>query len=156
MKTHTTGQDARRKQGFTLVELMIVVAVVAILAAIAYPNYREYVLRSNRSVGQALLADAAARQERFFSDYNRYTQVVVEPPGCQGADCGLRFRSDLSEGGLYRLSVPAATNAAYRVTASAIGNQTQDTACMTMSRENTGARTAQDADGGDSTARCWR
>lgn len=52
--------------GFTLIELMIVVGILGILAAIAYPNYMEYVQRSNRSEGQALLQDAAAGQERFL------------------------------------------------------------------------------------------
>ena len=62
-----TEQSMKRiERGFTLIELMIVVAIIGILAAIAYPSYDEYVKRSNRTEGQALLSDASARQERYF------------------------------------------------------------------------------------------
>lgn len=59
-------------RGFTLVEMMIILAIVAILTAVAYPSYIEYVKRSNRSEGQALLSDTAAAQERYFSQNNVY------------------------------------------------------------------------------------
>lgn len=65
-------------QGFTLIELMIVVFIIGILASIAYPNYMEYVARSNRSEGQAQLNDVAARQERFFSQNNRYVTTSAD------------------------------------------------------------------------------
>ena len=55
-----------QQQGFTLIELMITVAIIAILAAVAYPSYSEYVKRGNRSEGQALLNDTAALQERYY------------------------------------------------------------------------------------------
>ncbi len=61
------------QQGFTLIEVMIVVAIIGILAAIAYPSYDEYVKRGNRTEGQAFLSDVAARQERYFSQNNAYT-----------------------------------------------------------------------------------
>ena len=58
--------------GFTLIELMITVAVVAILSAIAYPSYQEYVLRSRRVEAQSLLGEAAARQERWRAQNGGY------------------------------------------------------------------------------------
>ncbi|MQK16898.1 prepilin-type N-terminal cleavage/methylation domain-containing protein, partial [Escherichia coli] len=57
----------KAQRGFTLIELMVAVAIISILAAIAYPSYREYVNRGNRSEGQALLSDAAAAQERYYA-----------------------------------------------------------------------------------------
>lgn len=62
----------KNNKGFTLIEVMIVVAIIGILAAIAYPSYDEYVKRGNRTEGQAFLMDVAARQERYFSQNNAY------------------------------------------------------------------------------------
>lgn len=62
--------------GFTLVEVMIVVVIIGVLAAIAYPSYDEYVKRAHRAEGQALLNDAAARQERFYSQNYKYATTI--------------------------------------------------------------------------------
>ncbi|OEC35595.1 type IV pilus assembly protein PilE [Pseudomonas cuatrocienegasensis] len=84
--------------GFTLIEVMIVVVVIGILAAIAYPSYTEYVQRANRSEGQALLADASARQERYFAQNNVYitNNDDLDKLGLGGKE---------SETGKYNLSV---------------------------------------------------
>ena len=66
-----------REAGVTLIELMIVVVVVGILASIAYPSYQQYILRSKRTEGKALLMDIVARQERFYMDRNSYTDDLT-------------------------------------------------------------------------------
>lgn len=58
--------------GFTLIELMIVVAIVAILAALAYPSYAEYVARGRRAKAQAALLEAAQFMQRYYAANNRY------------------------------------------------------------------------------------
>lgn len=65
-----------RHFGFTLIELMIVVVVVGILAAIAYPSYQQYLVRGYRSAGQQFLLDLAQRQEQYLLDQRQYATVL--------------------------------------------------------------------------------
>ena len=66
-----------KNSGFTLIEMLIVVGMIAALAAIALPAYSKYVERSRRIEGQALINTIAQRQERFFSTYNRYAPALT-------------------------------------------------------------------------------
>lgn len=68
-----------RNGGFTLIEMMIVVAIVGILAAIAYPSYQEYVRRGNRAEARATMMDIAQMQERYFSSNNAYLTIPAAP-----------------------------------------------------------------------------
>ncbi|MGQ0697391.1 MAG: type IV pilin protein [Panacagrimonas sp.] len=72
MKTHVT-----RVQGFSLIELMIVVVIVGILAALAYPSYTSYVVRSNRADAQQALMRMALQAERHFTQRNSYEGLGV-------------------------------------------------------------------------------
>jgi prepilin-type N-terminal cleavage/methylation domain-containing protein len=70
----------RPSQGFTLIELMITVAIVAILAAIAYPNYRNYVIRGQLVDATQGLAAVRANMERYYQDNRSYTTGPTAPP----------------------------------------------------------------------------
>ncbi len=93
------GNDQR---GVTLIELMIVVALIAILASYAYPGYQRFVAETNRAEGQAFLLDLMSRQQRYFSENNTYT---ADP-----ADLGLAANPDGSvdaPGGNYSVTMAA-------------------------------------------------
>jgi type IV pilus assembly protein PilE len=66
-----------RAKGFTLIEMLIVVAIVAILAAIAYPAYQNYIMRTRRADGKELAMRIAAAEERYFTNFNKYSTDLV-------------------------------------------------------------------------------
>lgn len=75
------------RNGFTLIELMIVVVIIGILAAIAYPSYRNYMINTRRSDAQTALLQVANQQERFFTECNWYATTLTGTRGC-GASAG--------------------------------------------------------------------
>jgi len=130
---------SNKHKGFTLIELMIVVAIMAILAAIGYPSYENYVLRSKRAEGRAALLDGAARQERYYSDNMQY---------------GTRAQADLmdpSETGKYDIDVVlGAGNQTFTLQAKPLTFDDPDCGWLTINQAG-----VKGATGPKGAAECW-
>jgi type IV pilus assembly protein PilE len=138
-----------RMQGFTLIELMIVVAIVGILAAIAYPNYSDYIARGNRSEGIAQLNDVAARQERYFAQNNSYITSSADL-----AKLGLTVSGSkvASTTGKYSLTVSKIANdGGYTLTAT---QRFGDSKCGNLTLDALGNRGRSGS--GMSVTDCWK
>ena len=131
-------------KGFTLIEVMIVVAIIAILAAIAFPSYQEQVRRTNRAEGQRELMEAAQRLERCFTEYNAYNH----------ASCNVAFPF-MSDEGKYEVDATARTASSFSLTATRAGTQDGDR-CGNFTLTHTGAKGIEHAAAGLTAADCWR
>ena len=146
--------------GFTLVEMMIVVALLAVLASIAIPAYREQAERGRRADGKAFLLDVASRQERFYTQYSSYTTVVVGAGGCAGSACGLNFSLNSSPKGFYSAGIAVNPNSCAPETATpcvtfviTVTPSVADTKCTTLTLDSAGV---EGKTGAGSVADCWR
>lgn len=139
-----------RQQGVTLIELMIVVVIVGILAAIAYPSYRGYVMRSHRSDAKIALERIAQTLERCYTNSTPKTYAGCAPLATVTAGTAT------SDNGYYTLDFSAAASAtAFTVRATAVGGQLADGDCRTFTLDNTNARRAKTAASADNDAACW-
>ncbi|MES0873359.1 type IV pilin protein [Sinimarinibacterium thermocellulolyticum] len=140
-------------RGFSLIELVIVVAIVGILAAIAYPSYRDSVVKSKRRAAQACLSEYAAFMERFYTTNLRYnTDLAGNPVSLPALDCA----SAQNAGQHYTFRFPQGnppTATRYTLQAVPIGAQAQqDAKCGSLSLDQSGARSVSGSAG---VAHCW-
>ena len=146
----SSSPSLRAARGFTLIELMITVAIVAILAAVAYPSYTNHVQKTRRATASACLTELSQWMERNYTTCLRHDRT--------GAGCGtnltsaelpaLSCRADLA--GSYTFSFTAdPTASTYTLQAAPRGPQTGDARCGTLSLTHAGTRGAEAPSG------CW-
>ena len=124
-------QRTPRQRGFTLTELMIVVAIVAILAAIGLPSYRNYAREAKRSDAHDAITTIANLEERFFTENNRYT--------ANPTDLGYASNTPNSNEGYWQLSIPTGSATAYTIRAVPTGTHT-DPDCPQIEQNSLGAK----------------
>lgn len=130
-----------KQKGFTLMELMIVVAIIGILAAIAYPSYQSYVLRSGRTDGQAWLMRIMQAQERFYSQNQTYTANLGAGGLAMGGNANAAV---ISEDQRYSITAAACTDLTIAncvvLSAAPRGAQAQDNECGTLTLNSRGTK----------------
>jgi len=107
-------------RGFTLIELMVVTAIVAILAAIAYPSYQQYVIRGKRSAAQAQMMDIANRQQQYLLANRAYASKTELESG------GYALPSEVSSNYGYAITVGSGTPPTFTITFTPSGAQASD------------------------------
>ncbi|MCS3902956.1 type IV pilus assembly protein PilE [Methylohalomonas lacus] len=125
--------------GFTLIELMITVAIIGLLAAIAYPSYQNYVTKTRRVDAEGNLLELSQYMERFFTENGRYDEDTG------GDDVDLPFTESPKEGNstFYNLGFASGepTSTTFVLEAVPVGPQAaNDTACATLTLDSTGAK----------------
>jgi type IV pilus assembly protein PilE len=142
---------ATKRGGFSLIELMVVVVVIAILAAIAIPIYQKQIQESRRTSAKTGLLDVASREERYYSTNNQYADSFTELG--YPAATGSALVVPNSDPGYYRitLSVPAASGSTFTATATPASTQIGDV-CGSYSISYLGV---QGNNGGAAQNGCW-
>lgn len=126
-------KNQRSNRGFTLIELMITVAIIGILASIAYPSYTDFVSRSNRSEGQRELLRYANLQEQVFVDARAYATNMI--------GVGESTATIDTESGNYTISVSAQTATTFTLKAEANSRQLNDSGCTSLTINELGVKT---------------
>ena len=147
--------------GYTLIEIMIVMSIVALLASIAVPAYQNQIQKSRRSDAQAVITAAAASQERWYFQFSGYSDSIDNVGGTGG--------SLISPAGYYSVAITnnsgvgncvgggAVAYNCFTLTATPVAGKTQadDDDCASFSLTQLGERTALDSASNDATSQCW-
>lgn len=135
----------QRQTGFTLIELVIAVAIVGILASFAVNSYQSSVMKSRRTDAKVMLTTLAQKQERYYTQHMAFATSLDDLVGSSSLE---------SDKGYYDITL-SGTATTFTLTASAKGNQANDVACAALSISHTGVEAAVNTSAADSTDICW-
>lgn len=145
-RIYKTGME--KQAGFTLIEVMIVVAIIGILTAVALPSYNEYVRRGDRASARAALLEAQQFMERYYAANSRYTTTDA---GTTSPALPARLQAVPTESPKYDLALSAPAVNSYTLTATP---RVGDTKCGNLTLTNTGVKGRTGS--GATVQECWR
>jgi type IV pilus assembly protein PilE len=143
-----------RQRGITLMELLIVVTIISIIAAISYPSYTQFIVRAKRNAGSSMLLQVADRQQQYFMDNKRYAANLTslgfdENTIMIGDDGNILSSGDGDR--IYGISLSEVTATSYKLTATPqLQQSAKDTKCGNLTLTHTGAK-GQSGSGDN----CW-
>jgi type IV pilus assembly protein PilE len=144
----------KKQKGFTLIELMTVVVIVAILLMVALPSYQQQVRKTRRSLGKAELMEVMARQEQFFLDHRRFASVLTElgyPASPYAIDVDSNDQPATTPDRIYLIDITTLSNS-FTLFAIPQLSQFGDRLCGTLSLTSIGLKAAT---GSGSQSECW-
>ena len=145
---------SKKIQGFTLMELMVAVAIIGILSAIAIPSYRDSVMKSRRADAKAALMDLANAMERRFTENNSYKGAAgtIATPADTGA--ARIYNVDSNTATYYDVTINASDDTTYTLQAAPKAAQAGDK-CGTLTLNNAGVENIAGGSTGVTAADCW-
>jgi type IV pilus assembly protein PilE len=160
ISSRAQGSRVRRTKGFTLIELIVVMVIASILAAIAIPSYSNYVRKSRRTDAKTALLNLASLEERYFSTANVYSATATDVgyaawPATVGNNDYTIAAPVIGLPIAPTTAAPGGTPATYTFTATPIGDQAKDVLCASFTISSTGQQTATGTDPNPSVD-CWK
>jgi type IV pilus assembly protein PilE len=134
--------------GFSMVEILTVLALISILGSYAYPNYQAHILRAHRTEAQAALVMLASQLETYYAEHHTYEDANIEQLN----------GSNKTQNGYYILSIADLSPTTYTVLATPQGNQLKDRLCQTLTFNQLGHKGIQEGPGGSpsgTASQCW-